>query len=148
MIWLGTQATQDHSVPAPSVSTRFQYADGAEALLHDIFERDDFDEQHTWMEYNWWPLSYHLSPARANIISWLPSTRQNLHVLEVGAGCGAITSYLCRVPSIGHIVAVEGAPRIEEHRALVHRQPVAQTLRGGGVCSPALVRYSAGAGNA
>ncbi|MGQ9488280.1 MAG: class I SAM-dependent methyltransferase [Armatimonadota bacterium] len=114
MIWLGTQATQDHSVPAPSVSTRFQYADGAEAILHDVFGRDDFDEQHTWTEYNWWPLSYHLSPARANIISWLPSTRQNLHVLEVGAGCGAITSYLCRVPHVQHIVAVEGAPQRAE----------------------------------
>lgn len=122
MIWLGTQATQDDSAPAPPASTRFHYADGAEALLCDVFRRDDFDEQLTWMEYNWWPLSYHLSPTRANIISWLPSTRQNLHVLEVGAGCGAITSYLCRVPSIGHIVAVEGAPQRAELIRLRCRQ--------------------------
>jgi SAM-dependent methyltransferase len=104
--------TVDHIASSASVS--FQYADGAEAILYDIFQRDDFDEQRTWMDYNWWPLSYHLSPARANIISWLPGTRDGLQVLEVGAGCGAITSYLCRVPAIHRIVAVEGAPQRAE----------------------------------
>lgn len=106
----------DERVPVngASASTQFQYADGAEAILHTVFQRDDFDEQHVWMEYNWWPLSYHLSPARANIINWLPGVRDGVNVLEVGAGCGAITSYLCRVPTIRRIVAVEGAPQRAE----------------------------------
>jgi len=109
------QIAQEHtSTGTLSAGAQFQYADGAEAILHDIFQRDDFDEQRTWMEYNWWPLSYHLSPARANIISWLPAGRDGLHVLEVGAGCGAITSYLCRVPAVRRIVAVEGAPQRAE----------------------------------
>jgi len=90
-------------------SAHFQYADGAEAILYELFRSEHFDEQRTWMEYNWWPLSYHLSPARASILSWLPVVRENLKVLEVGAGCGAITSYLCRVPAIRRVVAVEGA---------------------------------------
>ncbi|NSW80365.1 MAG: methyltransferase domain-containing protein [Chthonomonadetes bacterium] len=114
MIWLGAQMTEDRGVKSPEQATRFQYADGAEALLHDIFGREDFDEQRTWMDYNWWPLSYHLSPARSSIISWLPTTREGINVLEVGAGCGAITSYLCRVPAIRRIVAVEGAPQRAE----------------------------------
>ncbi|GIV17382.1 MAG: hypothetical protein KatS3mg022_2817 [Armatimonadota bacterium] len=109
------QPTQHHvSAGALSAGMQFHYADGAEAILHTIFQRDDFDEQRTWMEYNWWPLSYHLSPARANIISWLPGVKDGLSVLEVGAGCGAITSYLCRVPAIRRIVAVEGAPQRAE----------------------------------
>lgn len=114
MIWSEAQVTQNESVNAPDASTHFQYADGAEALLRDIFQRGDFDEAHAWMQYNWWPLSYHLSPARASILSWIPRAKEHLRVLEVGAGCGAITSYLCRVPGIQHIVAVEGAPQRAE----------------------------------
>lgn len=97
-----------------SVAARFEYADGAEAILYDLFRQEHFDEQRAWIEYNWWPLSYHLSPARASIISWIPTVRDGLRVLEVGAGCGAITSYLCRVPVIRHLVAVEGAPQRAE----------------------------------
>jgi 2-polyprenyl-3-methyl-5-hydroxy-6-metoxy-1,4-benzoquinol methylase len=109
----GTQVATRHA-EAISGGTGVQYADGAEAILHEIFRSGDFDEDRTWMEYNWWPLSYHLSPARASIVSWIPTTRRDFRVLEVGAGCGAITSYLCRVPSVRHIVAVEGAPQRAE----------------------------------
>ena len=35
-------------------------------------------------------IMYHLSPARANLVSWLPISR-NHRVLEVGAECGALT---------------------------------------------------------
>lgn len=114
MVKTGRQTVERTSTDTPSAGTAFQYADGAEAILHHIFQREDFDERSTWVEYNWWPLSYHLSPARANIINWLPGVRKGLHVLEVGAGCGAITSYLCRVPVVSRIVAVEGAPQRAE----------------------------------
>lgn len=36
-----------------------------------------------------WPLLYHLSPLRENIVEWLPM--EGAKVLEVGSGCGAIT---------------------------------------------------------
>jgi len=40
-----------------------------------------------------WPILYHLSPLRANIVDWLPINK-NHKVLEIGAGCGAITDKL------------------------------------------------------
>ena len=40
-----------------------------------------------------WPVLYHLSPLRENIVEWLPITG-DMKVLEVGSGCGAITGAL------------------------------------------------------
>ncbi len=40
-----------------------------------------------------WPVMYHLSGQRENIVSWLPIDK-NMKVLEIGAGCGAITGAL------------------------------------------------------
>lgn len=40
-----------------------------------------------------WPLLYHFSHIRQNIVSWLPITKE-MSVLEIGAGCGAITGAL------------------------------------------------------
>ncbi|MCR5566648.1 MAG: class I SAM-dependent methyltransferase [Clostridiales bacterium] len=37
-----------------------------------------------------WPLLYHLSPVRENILNWLPLTPDQT-VLELGSGCGAVT---------------------------------------------------------
>ena len=42
-----------------------------------------------------WPVLYHLSPVRQNIIEWYDMD-ENSEVLEIGAGCGAITGALCR----------------------------------------------------
>ena len=42
-----------------------------------------------------WPVLYHFSYLRENIISWLPMTGRE-RVLEIGAGPGAITGALCR----------------------------------------------------
>ena len=42
-----------------------------------------------------WPILYHLSAQRENIVEWLPITK-NMKVLEVGSGCGAITGALSR----------------------------------------------------
>lgn len=40
-----------------------------------------------------WPILYHLSPLRENIVDWIPMDK-SAKVLEVGAGCGAITGKL------------------------------------------------------
>jgi len=40
-----------------------------------------------------WPILYHLSSQRENIVSWLPIDR-SMKVLEIGSGCGAITGAL------------------------------------------------------
>lgn len=40
-----------------------------------------------------WPILYHLSAVRENILNWYPFRKEQT-VLEVGAGCGAITGVL------------------------------------------------------
>ena len=42
-----------------------------------------------------WPILYHFSHIRENILSWLPFTGEE-KVLEIGSGCGAVTGALCR----------------------------------------------------
>ena len=42
-----------------------------------------------------WPTLYHLSPVRENICNWYPFRKEG-RILEIGAGCGAITGALCR----------------------------------------------------
>ena len=41
-----------------------------------------------------WPVFYHLTPIRKNILNWYPFKEQS-SVLEIGAGMGAITELLC-----------------------------------------------------
>ena len=55
-----------------------------------------------------WPSLYHLTSARANILRpFEPDLRGN--ILEIGAGCGAITRYLGECG--GKVLALEGSPR-------------------------------------
>lgn len=42
-----------------------------------------------------WPILYHLSPLRGNIVDWLP-IKPGDKVLEIGSGCGAITEKLAQ----------------------------------------------------
>jgi GT2 family glycosyltransferase/SAM-dependent methyltransferase len=55
-----------------------------------------------------WPSLYHLSSTRANILRPLELTLQG-KVLEIGAGCGAITRYLGEIGA--SVLALEGSPR-------------------------------------
>lgn len=43
-----------------------------------------------------WTILYHFSDMRENVISWLPITKKDT-VLEIGAGCGAITGILAKM---------------------------------------------------
>lgn len=43
-----------------------------------------------------WPILYHFSNVRENIVRSMPITKDD-QVLEIGAGCGAITGALCRM---------------------------------------------------
>ena len=51
-----------------------------------------------------WPLLYHFSSVRGNIVRWLPFTRAD-DVLEIGSGCGAVTGTLCSMA--GSVDAVD-----------------------------------------
>ncbi|HEU5005120.1 MAG TPA: class I SAM-dependent methyltransferase [Candidatus Saccharimonadales bacterium] len=73
------------------------YADDAEDQLLELFMSDDANKQRFEILSNNppWSLYYHLSPQRGNIIGWY-EFEPDVKVLEVGAGCGAITEELLR----------------------------------------------------
>ena len=54
------------------------------------------------------PVVYHLSHLRENILNWYPFKEDDT-VLEIGAGCGAITGLLCR--KCGKVVSAELSKR-------------------------------------
>jgi 2-polyprenyl-3-methyl-5-hydroxy-6-metoxy-1,4-benzoquinol methylase len=56
-----------------------------------------------------WPSTYHLSSARANILRPFGSELAGKKVLEIGAGCGAITRYLGEMGA--RVLALEGSLR-------------------------------------
>ena len=51
-----------------------------------------------------WPILYHLSELRENIVDWLPMDK-SMKVLEVGSGCGAITGALAR--KAGEVTSID-----------------------------------------
>ena len=84
------------------------YSDGdIEDLLLDIVKsHNDFESVLT--TDNRWPILYHLSPIRENIINWYPF-RKDASCLEIGGGCGAITGALCK--ELGEVKVVELSKR-------------------------------------
>ena len=70
------------------------YSDGdiEDELLEIVINNDSYDE--ILATDSRWPILYHLSPIRQNIINWYPF-RENASGLEIGGGCGAITGALC-----------------------------------------------------
>ena len=70
------------------------YLDGAEAELLSIVKNNSKDKYNEIIvQKNSWPILYHLSDIRGNIVEWLPISKEDT-VLEIGAGCGAITGTL------------------------------------------------------
>lgn len=50
-----------------------------------------------------WPIMYHFSNIRQNIVEWLPVCKED-RVLEIGSGCGAITGALARKAGSVHCI--------------------------------------------
>lgn len=84
-----------------------EYNDGdIEEILLDYVQNNkpeegnyDYDRVMNILENdNRWPILYHLSPVRQNILDWY-DFKEGARVLEVGAGCGAVTAALCRQAS-------------------------------------------------
>ncbi len=71
------------------------YSDGAveDELLEIARDRSVAEFQDIIEESASWPVLYHLSELRENIVEWLPIDK-SMKVLEVGSGCGAITGRL------------------------------------------------------
>ncbi len=82
------------------------YSDGdiEEQLLEIVKNHSRVEFPRIIEESGSWPILYHLSALRSNIIEWLPITREH-KVLEIGAGCGAITDMLAR--KAGQVVSVD-----------------------------------------
>ena len=70
------------------------YSDGdiEEELLTIVKTHKNFDA--VLANEKRWPILYHLSPIRQNIINWYPF-KEGASCLEIGGGCGAITGALC-----------------------------------------------------
>lgn len=73
------------------------YSDGAveDEMLEIARTYPENQWNHVISERKSWPVLYHFSHIRENIISWLPFTGEE-NVLEIGSGCGAVTGALCK----------------------------------------------------
>ena len=60
-----------------------------------------------------WPVMYHFSSIRENIVDWLPMDKKT-KVLEIGSGCGAITGSLAR--KAGEVTCVD----LSKKRSLIN----------------------------
>lgn len=70
------------------------YSDGdIENEILDIVKEDR--EEVVLEKDNRWPILYHLSDIRKNILRWYPF-KENASILEIGCGCGAITGLFCK----------------------------------------------------
>ena len=88
-----------------NVVLNYNYYSGCDYYSDGQIEDDilDFVKTHTSMDYHEfvetnrsWAGLYHLSPIRQNIVSSMDISK-NDNVLEIGAGCGAITGRLCEM---------------------------------------------------
>ncbi len=94
------------------------YSDGdiEDELLEIVTNNSDYSE--ILANDSRWPILYHLSPIRQNIINWYPF-KENASCLEIGGGCGAITGALCK--SLSEVKVVELSKRrssinLERHK--------------------------------
>ncbi|MBB5336887.1 class I SAM-dependent methyltransferase [Pectinatus brassicae] len=60
---------------------------------------------------NRWPILYHFSEARKNILRWFPFEAKS-RILEIGSGCGAITELFCEKNLVVH--GIESSKRRAE----------------------------------
>ena len=70
-------------------------------------------------EHKNWPVLYHLSPLRENIVDWLPMNK-DMKVLEVGSGCGAITGALSA--KAGSVTCVDLSKKRSQINAYRHAE--------------------------
>ncbi len=78
------------------------YSDGS--IEKELLGRLQAGERIDWYADKRWAVVYHFSELRQNILNWYPF-RKNAKVLEIGAGCGALTGLLCR--KCASVVAIE-----------------------------------------
>lgn len=72
------------------------YSDGdvEDDIIKYIAQNESEDYGKVIDEHYNWPVFYHLTNIRKNLLNWYPF-KKGSSVLEIGCGCGAITSLLC-----------------------------------------------------
>ena len=90
-----------------------EYSDGSieEELLEYVKNYDD--EMEILKQDNRWPILYHISPVRKNILEWY-EWKKDAEVLEVGSGCGAVTGAICE--KAAHVTCIE----LSKQRSLIN----------------------------
>ena len=90
-----------------------QYSDGdiEDDLLKLITEEPDVEK--ILKRDDRWPVLYHFSPVRQNILEWYPF-KKDASVLEIGAGCGAISGVLCK--NAKHVTSID----LSKRRSLIN----------------------------
>lgn len=82
-----------------------KYSDGEiEDTIIEYIKKYSNDYEDAFSEDFSWPVIYHLSNVRKNVVNWYPF-KKNSTILEVGAGMGAITSELCKHAK--HVTSIE-----------------------------------------
>lgn len=91
------------------------YCDGAveDELLDIVRKLSPSEYGRAVEERKSWPVLYHLSPLRENIVDWIPMGPED-KVLEVGSGCGAITGAFAR--KAGSVTCVD----LSKKRSLIN----------------------------
>lgn len=101
------------------------YADSSEAALLDLFSRETAHDEYGLVGHDLpWAVHYHLTPRRKSLLAWM-DFGPDASVLELGAGCGALTSLL--VEKAGRVVAAEGSP--DRAKVIQMRCRTAKNLR-------------------
>ncbi|MDY3918773.1 MAG: class I SAM-dependent methyltransferase [Candidatus Limivivens sp.] len=97
------------------------YSDGAieDELLETARECQEREYPRVIAEKKSWPFLYHFSPIRQNIVSWIPFQGTD-SVLEIGAGCGAITGALAQ--KCGQVTCVELSKKRSQINAWRNRE--------------------------
>lgn len=91
------------------------YCDGTveDDILEAVKNLEDGNYKAVIEDRNNWPFLYHLSELRGNIVSWFPMDKRT-KVLEIGSGCGAITSAVA--PKCGELTCVD----LSKKRSLIN----------------------------
>ncbi len=95
-----------------------EYSDGdvEDEILKIVKEHTEEELPQIIADSGSWPILYHLSEYRANVLYGIPFEKSD-KVLEIGAGCGAISGYVCR--NAGSVTSVDLSKRrclINAHR--------------------------------
>ncbi len=91
------------------------YSDGdvEDELLQIVTDYSEEEYEDVIRNRKSWPITYHLSKKRQNIIEWIPF-QKDMKVLEIGSGCGAITGAIAN--QVASVTCIE----LSKRRSLIN----------------------------